>query len=152
MPKEPKSEIVVPLRIIVVAPPPGVDFGIQEGKGNDYKTIAVQRSKVGNLTLECSIIVKGIRGDGPPNFAGPISQGPPTGRFIYIDIGKSAGRFDSCWQRRIKIPLETITWEMIDSVLEKSKRLLQATLPGTAKDGGPSCATVKPIDGWKVVK
>ena len=56
------------------------------------------------------------------------------------------------WQRRIKIPLETITWEMIDSVLEKPKRLLQATIPGTAKDGGPSCATLKPTDGWKVVK
>ena len=29
MPKEPKSEIVVPLRIVLVDPPPGVDFGIQ---------------------------------------------------------------------------------------------------------------------------
>lgn len=125
MPKEPKSEIVVPLRIILVAPPPGVDFGVQEGKGNDYKTIAVQRSKAGNLTLECTINVKGNRADGPPNFAGPISQGPPTGRFIYVDIGKSAGQFDSCWQRRIKIPLETITWEMVDSVLDKPKRLLK---------------------------
>ncbi|MEI6525823.1 MAG: DUF5990 family protein [Planctomycetota bacterium] len=152
MAKEPKSEIAVPLRIVLVAPPPGVDFGIQEGKGNDYKTISIQRSKVGTLTLDCTINIKGNRADGPPNFAGPISQGPPTGRFIYIDIGKSAGQFDSCWQRRIKIPLEGITWEMIDSVLEKPKRLLQATIPGTGKDGGPSCATVKPMDGWKVVK
>ena len=143
-------ERLLSLRIILVAPPAGVDFGIQEGKGNDYKTIAVQRSKAGNLTLECNINVKGNRSDGPPIFVGPISQGPPTRRFIYVDIGKSAGQFDSCWQRRIKIPLETITWEMIDSVLEKPKRLLQATIPGTAKDGGPSCATVKPIDGWKV--
>lgn len=149
MPKEPKSEIVVPLRIVLVDPPPGVDFGIQEGKGNDYRTIAVKRSKVGNLTLDCSVIVKGNRAGGPPNFAGPISQGPPTGRFIYIDIGKSAGQFDSCWQRRIKIPLAGITWEMIDTVLDKPKRWLQATIPGTAKDGGPSCATVKPVDGWK---
>lgn len=152
MPKEPTSEIVVSLRIVLVDPTPGVDFGIQEGKGNDYKTISVQRSKAANLVLECTINVKGNRADGPPNFCGPISQGPPTGRFIYVDIGKSAGQFDSCWQRRIKIPLETITWEMIDSVLEKPKRLLQATIPGTGKDGGPSCATVKPIDGWKVVK
>lgn len=152
MPKETKSEIVVPLRIVLVDPPPGVDFGIQEGKGNDYKTIAVQRSKTGKLTLECNITVKGNRTDGSPNFSGLIAQGPPTGRFIYVDIGKSAGQFDSCWQRRIKIPLEGITWEMIDSVLEKPKRLLQATIPGTGKDGGPSCATVKPIDGWKVVK
>jgi hypothetical protein len=152
MPKEPKSEFVVPLRIVLVEPPTGVDFGIQEGKGNDYKTIAVQRSKVGNLTLECIIQAKGNRSDGPPNFVGALSQGPPSGRFLYIDIGKSAGQFDSGWQRRIKIPLEGITWEMIDSVLDTPKRWLQATIPGTGRDGGPNCATVKPLDGWKVVK
>jgi hypothetical protein len=56
MPKDPQSEIAVPLRIILVEPPPGVDFGIQESKGNDYKTTSVQRSKVGNLSLECTII------------------------------------------------------------------------------------------------
>ncbi len=150
MPKAIKTEIALPLRIILVAPPPGVDFGIQEGKGNDYKTIAIQRSKVGNLVLDCTIKVKGNRNDGPPNFGGPIAQGPPSGRFIYIDIGKSAGQFDSCWQRRIKIPLDGITWELIDAVLEKPKRLLEATIPGTGKDGGPTCATTKPIDGWMV--
>jgi hypothetical protein len=58
MPKEPKAEIAVPLRIILVDPPPGVDFGIQEGKGNDYETIAIQRSKAGNLQLECTISVE----------------------------------------------------------------------------------------------
>ena len=152
MPKEPKSEIVLPLRIVLVDPPPGVDFGVQEGKGNEYKTIAIQRSKTAKLQLDCSIDVKGNRADGPPNFVGPISQGPPAGRFVYVDIGKSAGQIDSCWQRRIKIPLEGITWEMIDSVAEATKRLLQATIPGTGKDGGPSCATVKPIGGWKAVK
>ncbi len=150
MPKGSKSEIVVPLRVVLVDPPPGVDFGIQDGKGNDYKTIAIQRSTVGNLVLECAIIVKGSRAESSPSFAGTITQGPPDGRFIYIDIGKSAGQCDSCWQRRIKIPLADITWAMIDSVLEKPKRWLQATIPGTAKDGGPSCATVKPIDGWQL--
>jgi len=137
---------------VLVAPPPGVDFGIQEGKGNDYQTIAVQRSSNGNLHLDCTIKVKGIASDGPPNFVGPISQGPPTGRFIYVDIGKSAGQFTSCWQRRIKVPLDGITWEMIDTVVDTPKRVLQATIPGTGKDGGPSCATLKPIDGWQLVK
>ena len=150
MPKQPTTEIAVPLRIVLVDPPPGVDFGIQEGKGKDYRTLAVQRSKVGNLALEGTINVKGSFADGLPNFAGLISQGPPTGRFIYIDIGKSAGQIDSCWQRRIKVPLEGITSEMIYSVLEKQERLLQALIAGTGKDGGPSCATVKPIGGWKV--
>jgi len=88
----------------------------------------------------------------PPNFVGTIVQGPPTGRFIDIDIGKSAGQIDSCWQRRIKIPLHEITWDMIETVADAPKQILLATIPGTGKDGGPSCATVKPIDGWKVVK
>ncbi len=152
MPKEPKSEMVVPIRIVLVDPPPGVDFGIQEGKGNNYKTIAVKRSTTGSLILDCEIKVKGNRSEGPPDFSGPISQGPPSGRFIYIDIGKSAGQLDSCWQRRIKIPLNGITWDRIESLLEEPKRWLQASIPGTGKDGGPSCATVKPIDGWNVVK
>lgn len=152
MPKESKSEIVLPLRIVLVAPPIGVDFGIQHGKGNDYQTISVKRSKKGNVVLECTINVKSDRTAGLPNFSGPITQGPPAGRFIYVDIGKSAGQFDSRWQRRIKIPLAGITWEMIDDLLAKPNQSLVAEIPGTAKDGGPSCATVKPSDGWKVVE
>lgn len=65
------------------------------------------------------------------------------GRPNVLRIGQSC--LSTYWQRRIKIPLET--WDIIDSVLEKPKRLLQATIPGTGKDGGPSCVTVKPIDG-----
>ena len=94
--------------------------------------------------------VNGNGDDGPPNCVRTIVQGPPTGRFIYIDIGKSAGQFNSNWERRIKIPLLGITWDMVAMIANNSTRLLQATIPGTGKDGGPSCATVKPIDGWKV--
>jgi hypothetical protein len=72
------------------------------------------------------------------------------GRFIYINIGKSAGQFGSCWERRLKIPLGGITWEMIEKA--STKMLLEARLPGTGKDGGPSCATVKPTEGWAVRK
>ena len=150
MKKQSNTEKSISLRIVLVAPPAGVDFGIQEGKGVNYQTIQVQRSKDSDLQFECNVGVKGSKDDGPPNFVGNIVQGPPTGRFIYIDIGKSAGQFDSCWQRRIKIPLDGITWEMIDKTVDTPKRFLQASIPGTAKDGGPSCATVKPMDGWKV--
>jgi hypothetical protein len=150
--KTSKTEITAPLQIVLVGPPSGIDFGIQEGKGNDYKTILVQRSKAEDLQFEFRIAVKGVRDDGPPNFVGPLAQGPATGRFLYIDVGTYAGQKESCWQRRMKVPLQGITWEQIDVVLGKPKRVLQATIPGTGKDGGPSCATVKPIDGWKVVK
>ena len=49
------------------------------------------------IVLLLTIGVKGNRDDGPPNFVGSIVQGPPMGRFIYIDIGKFAGQIDSCW-------------------------------------------------------
>lgn len=146
--KTPKMEAEVRLRIVLVAPPAGVDFGIQEGKGSGYKTIYKQRSKDADLTFEFTVKVKDNRDDGLPSFLGPLTHGPTTGRFIYIDIGKSAGQLDSCWERRLKVPLGGITWDMIEKA--STNLVLEARLPGTGKDGGPSCATVKLTEGWKV--
>lgn len=143
-------EVELHLTIILDAPPAGVDFGLQQGKGNDYQTIQKQRSKGGDLRFECVVTMKDNREDGLPNFLGPLSQGPPTGRFIYLDIGKLAGQKNSVWERRIKVPLAGITWKQIEQVTTDPKLTLEARLPGTAKDGGPSCATLRPIGGWKV--
>ena len=142
--------VEIQLRIVLVAPPSGVDFGLQNGKGNDYRTIQKQRSTGADLRFDCTVTVKGNRDDGPPNFLGPLTQGPITTRFIYIDVGKLAGQTDSCWERRIKVPLAGITWELIENALADSTVFLEAQLPGTGKDGGPSCATVKPVRGWVV--
>ena len=142
----------VRLRIVLVAPPAGVDFGIQEGKGSDYKTIQKQRSKDTDLAFGFTVTVKDNRDDGLPNFLGPLTQGPMTGRFIYIDIGKMAGQSDCRWERRIKAPLVGITWDMIEKAFRDPKLVLEARLPGTGRDGGPSCATVKPPEGWHVCR
>lgn len=138
------------LRIVLVAPPAGVDFGLQDGKGSDYQTIQKQRSKGADLRFDCTVAVKDNRDDGLPNFLGPLTQEPVTGRFIYIDIGKLAGQSESCWQRRIKVPLGGITWDVIEKASADPKLILEARLPGTGKDGGPSCATVKPAEGWRL--
>ncbi len=138
------------LRIVLDAPPSGVDFGLQEGKGNSYVTVQKQRSKGNEVRFDCTVTVKDNRDDGLPNFLGALTQGPPTGRFIYIDIGKLAGQKDCVWERRIKVPLIGITWDMIQQVGADSTLVLEAHLPGTGKDGGPSCATVHPAQGWKV--
>jgi hypothetical protein len=148
--RTPKVEADVRLRIVLVAPPAGVDFGIQEGKGSDYNTIQLQRSQGADLRFKFSVSVRDNRDDGLPNFLGPLAQGPTTGRFIYIDVGKYAGQIDSCWERRIKVPLSGITWEMIEKSCIDSNLALEARLPGTGKDGGPNCATVKPTEGWKL--
>ena len=43
-----------------------------------------------------------------------------------------------------------ITWDMVKKAAG-GKRVLETRVPGTAKDGSPTCATVKPFAGWKVV-
>lgn len=142
---------LVPLRIVLIAPPASVVFGIQHGKGSNYTTILTQRSKGTDLKFEFTLTVKDDVGE-MPNFLGLLSQGPAAGRFVYIDIGKSAGQIDSGWQRRIKVPLGEITWDLIRKTTANPKLILEARLAGTGKDGGPNCATVHPIEGWKCCK
>lgn len=70
----------------------------------------------------------------------------------YIDIGTYAGNAASEWGRRLKVPLRDIAPGAIEKVMEDSKLVLETRVPGTGRDGGPNCATVKPFDGWGVEK
>jgi hypothetical protein len=146
------ASLELPLRIVLESPPPGVDFGLQEGKGNDYTTIQTQRSSTEDLRFTFTVTVRGLRKDGGPHFLGSLSQGPPAGRFIYIDVGTCAGQKNTCWSRRIKVPLAGITTALVKKVTSQPKLVLEARIPGTGRDGGPSCATVKPLNGWCVVR
>ena len=132
------------LLIILEDPPPGVDFGLQKGSGDPYETVQTQRSSTRDLRFELSVRVREGK-DGLPNFLGPFTQGPAQQRFVYIDIGTYAGQTNTVWSRRLKIPLRGITWELI-----KKGKTLETRVPGTGKDGGPNCATVKPFAGWGV--
>ena len=53
MKKESKSEIVVPLRIVLVDPPVGVDFGVQEGNATITKPFRSNDQKM--LTFNLSV-------------------------------------------------------------------------------------------------
>jgi hypothetical protein len=150
-----KAELV--LRVVLEKPPAGVDFGLQKGRGSGYETIQKQRSQANtagvetiDLYFQFTVGVKARGNDPVPAFLGPLIQGPLTGRFVYIDTGTYAGQTDTCWSRRLKIPLSGITWELIDQLSDHSRPFLEARVPGTAKDGGPNCGTAKLLDGWKL--
>lgn len=139
----------LPLRIVLVKPPAGVDFGLQKGHGNSYETVEKQRSNGEDLVFEFTVRVNTSRAQ--LNFLGPFAQGTPKDRFVYIDIGAYAGQHGTAWSRRLKIPLTSITAKMIKDVLATSKSRLETRVPGTGKDGGPACASVKPFPGWTQV-
>jgi Family of unknown function (DUF5990) len=137
------------LRIILEKPLAGVDFGVQKGKGNIYETIQKQRSKGKDLSFEFTVRVK--TGASAPNFLGHCVHGPTGERFIYIDIGTCAGQTETVWSRRLKIPLKDISSDMVERALADPDSLLETHVAGTGKDGGPTCGTIKPFAGWKVV-
>ena len=142
---------ILSLRIILKSPPADVDYGIQEGSGSVFTTIAKQRSIGKDLTFDFQISYT-TDADESIRLSGPIVQGPKDGRFVYIGIGTFAGQQDSIWQRRLKIPLTNISMKMIKQVQTDHKMIIATTVPGTAKDNGPNCGTVKPFDGWTVTK
>jgi hypothetical protein len=138
-------------RIVLKSPPAGVDFGLQKGRGSDYETIQRQRSKGEDLRFEFTVGVKAGPKDQLPTLLGPFVQGPPGERFVYLDIGTYAGQRNTCWSRRLKVPLSGITWDLLER-LNDSRAVLEARVPGTGRDGGPNCATVKPFDGWRLAE
>jgi hypothetical protein len=142
-----ESEIT--LQIILIKPTPEVVFGLQKGSGSNYETVQKQIPTSNDLTFTFTIKVKGDRSkDKLPKLSGSFVQGSAQNKFVYIDIGTYAGQSDTIWSRRLKIPLTGITWRDIDSLPGNS--MLQTSVPGTGRDGGPNCATVKPFAGWHV--
>ncbi len=103
------GELTVTLRIIVLAPIAGVAYGVQDGKGTHYKVSLLQKSTERDLIFEIRVPAKKST-SGQPNFTGALAQGPPAARFVYLNIGKSAGQLDCAWDRRLKVPLTGITW------------------------------------------
>ncbi|WP_428663624.1 DUF5990 family protein [Runella sp.] len=139
------------LRIILEKPVSGVVIGLQEGSGSFYQTIQKQQFEGKDLLFEFTLKVKSET-DEFPVFLGAMAQGSPKERFVYLDIGTAAGQFDSIWSRRLKVPLKSITWEMIHQMQSLPQAVLEIKVPGTAKDGSPGCATVKTPEGWKIVQ
>ncbi|HWB82927.1 MAG TPA: DUF5990 family protein [Bryobacteraceae bacterium] len=137
----------VTLRIVLDKPPAGVDFALQRGRGSSYEPVQKQRSTGKDIAFEFQPTVKGTAANSVAALGGPFVQGPPRQRFVYVDIGTYAGQADSCWSRRLKIPLEGIPAKMI-----RTGGVLEARVPGTGRDGGPNCASVKEFGGWKVVE
>lgn len=124
----------ISLCIILKKPTAGVDFGLQKGRGSNYEVIQKQRSAGKDLKFE---FVVGVKTDkhGEPDFSGPFVQGPRGDRYLYLGIGTYAGQLNTCWSRRLKVPLSRITRDLVNS-----QTILVGEIPGTAKDGGPSCA------------
>lgn len=138
----------ITLRLILVDPPPHVAYGIQRGAGANYETLFVQQPARGDVTFDVPVTVSDEHKDGP-NFTGPCVQGPRGGRFVYVDVGTYAGQKNSSWSRRMKVPLDGISWSLILKAA-RTGATLAAHIPGTGRDAGPNSGTVRLLADWEL--
>jgi len=135
-------------RVTVVDPPVGIALAMQRGRDELHQST---RTTGESLGFDFTVRVRG-KPDGALDFLGPFTQGPPSVRFVYVNIGTSAGDARSPWARRAKISLMGITEASIRQREQTPGARLEARHAGTAKDGSPSCASVKLLgDGWTMV-
>ena len=146
--KPQSSSVEVPLRITLERPPAGVEFRLQTGRSN---LVAPSRATATEIQFEFTLRL-GATPARRPNLLGDAAQGPPAKRFVYINSARQAGQESTCWDRRAKVPLQGITSGLLRALFAAKEAVLEARIEGTARDGGPACATVPLLgDSWRLV-
>ena len=136
----------IPLHINVLRPLKGVTMKVQRGR-DELLLPAKDTAEALVFAFDISVDLT----TSAPNFLGKYAQGPKDQRFIYVNSGSYARQHGTCWDRRAKISLMSITREQIDTVLAKPGSFLATEFDGVGRDGGPTCASVKGVE-WKVIK
>jgi len=117
----------------------------------EQEIVSPTMARGADLSFELTVRVRS-EGDGSPNLLGPFVYGPRGERYLAVTSGTLAGQMDSCWTRGVKVKLQPITWELIRQVEAHPEAVLEASIAGKAKDGGPACATVPLLEGgWRMV-
>jgi hypothetical protein len=162
-PAAPPTEHLVRLRVVCKAPPKPEDYDAEFGLQDNSSTTdwrlhpgAVQAN--GDHHFEFGLRVRRNPATGSPNFLGDFVHGGAAQRFVYLSwrarhcraVPPDAAPAGAVWQRRMKIHLATITWPQVEEVVER-QGVLEVAVDGTARDGGPNCASVKLLgNGWTV--
>jgi hypothetical protein len=135
MAKRDQSEIRA--RVTIEHPVPGVLHSLQS---KDRMPLDPKRSTSGEaLSFDFELRV----GPGPKFFGDRVQREGPERRFVYIRVGTAAGEHGSPWSRRMKIDIHDTDLALLDQATRGG--VLVFTVDGTAKDGSPACATVRPV-------
>ncbi|RZL90008.1 MAG: hypothetical protein EOP82_17255 [Variovorax sp.] len=127
--------------LVVAGPPFGVLFAVQRGRDELLQPYA---SSAEFISFAMTMNLGPTLADRSFNFRGSYAQGTPADRFIYVNSGILAGQVESCWERRAKIKLAGIPRYLVETAAGDPNCAIEGRILGTARDGGPVCATVRP--------
>jgi hypothetical protein len=133
------DQIEVRARIVIEQPVAGVLHSLQE----DDAPLDPKASQAGEpLAFEFPLRIERTA-DGAKFFGRQVRREGPVRRFVYIRVGTAAGQRMSQWTRRMKIDIHDIDLGLLDAAI--AGRVLEGTIDGTARDGSPACATIRPV-------
>lgn len=136
------------LRIVLVDPPAGVRWALQEGRD---RLVPPVRATPGEVVLEAMVALGPPAPDGSRPVRGPAVQGPKGARFVYAASGSYAGAAGASGGRRAKVPLPDLPPALAAAWEAEPSRVLEARVAGTARDGGAAAATVPLLgEGWRL--
>jgi hypothetical protein len=143
------DRFTVPLRIVMEHPVPGVAIALQRGATTRAEHNPAVAGSPEALVFDFHLEVAGSIPDGRPRLLGSFVQGPPSSRFVYLCVGRAAGQIGSEWNRRVKVPLGSISWELLRGLPRDGR--LEARIAGRGRDGSPACASVPLLPpGWRI--
>ena len=137
----PSGQTEIPMRIVIENPVPGVAHSLQAKDGGPLhpKTSAAGEPIAFDFAIRIA--------PGPKFFGDQVRREGPARRFVYVRIGQLAGDPASPWNRRMKIDIHDIPAPLLDKA--RAGGTIVGTIEGTAKDGSPACATIRPVR-WRV--
>jgi len=133
-----RDQVEIGARITIENPVPGVMHSLQAKDGHPFDIKASEGGEP--LTFDFPLRFS----PGPKFFGDQVRPEGPERRFVYIRIGQSAGQMDSLWSRRMKIDIHDTPQSLLDRAAAGEGRV-EFRVNGTAKDGTPACATVRPV-------
>jgi hypothetical protein len=141
------GEVTIRMRIVIEQPVAGVLHSMQE----DDAPLHPKQSTAGEpLAFDFSVRVTPATGETAPKFSGKqVRREGKERRFVYVRIGTAAGDPASPWSRKMKIDIHDVDPALLEQAM--AGQVLEGRLNGTARDGSPACATIRPVT-WRVLQ
>jgi hypothetical protein len=136
-------EVEIRVQPVIERPVPGVLHSLQ---AKDDHPLDPKRS----ASREPLVFAFPVRiGPGPRFFGDQVRREGPERRFVYVRVGQAAGDPASPWSRRMKIDIHDVPPPLLAQA--EAGAVLVGTVQGTARDGTPAWATVRPVV-WTVAR
>lgn len=153
MPADDSAESVLRLRVIYVDPPSADEAAATCGLQDRKEGTHAGRQVGGDLWYDLEVAARWDPGRKQLRFRGPWVQGKPDAPFLYISWRpQDAEEGTTAWRCRAKIGLSDITLSQVERARHAPGSVLVLRVPGRGPRGGPSAASLRPLEEWALVE